>query len=111
MLESEGQMNHPKQRQNLFKSLVFVVTRLYCDVTPDLEEQLLNFVIKDQKNRADLMLIWLGELYDQSKGFSCCVKNSEENVVFSEAENNARYDAVMVNALSRLFAQKQHKEA
>uniref|UniRef100_A0AC34GVT9 Symplekin n=1 Tax=Panagrolaimus sp. ES5 TaxID=591445 RepID=A0AC34GVT9_9BILA len=45
------------------------------------------------------------------KGINCCIKDSEDGFTFTEAENNARYDTIMVNCLSRLFAQNEHKEA
>jgi symplekin len=111
MLESEAQMNHPKQRLGLYKSLVYIVSRFYSDITSELEEQLLSFVIADQKKRGDIIMFWLTELYSQSKGISCCIKDSDEDFTFTEAENNARYDTLMVNCLSRLFAQNEHKEA
>uniref|UniRef100_A0A914YRR3 Symplekin n=1 Tax=Panagrolaimus superbus TaxID=310955 RepID=A0A914YRR3_9BILA len=111
LLESEAQMNHPKQRQQLYKSLVYIVTRFFNDITPELEEQLLSFVITDQKRRGDTLMFWLTELYSQAKGINCCIKDSEDGFTFTEAEHNARYDTIMVNCLSRLFAQNEHKEA
>jgi hypothetical protein len=89
MLDSDAQMTHPKQRLGLYKSLVYIVSRFF----------------------GDIIMFWLTELYSQAKGINCCIKNSSDGFTFSEAENNARYDTLMVNCLSRLFAQNEHKEA
>lgn len=47
------------------KILVRLVTRFYSSQTLNLEAELLNYIIADQKNRTDLALLWLTELYAQ----------------------------------------------
>ena len=51
------------------KLIVRLVTRFRLQgVTDELEKALLNFIIQDQRNRTDLALLWIGELYAQLMG-------------------------------------------
>jgi hypothetical protein len=45
--------------------LVRLVTRFHTKTSDLYEEQLLEYILADQKNRADLALLWLNELYAQ----------------------------------------------
>ncbi|KAE9552962.1 hypothetical protein FO519_003839 [Halicephalobus sp. NKZ332] len=110
LMETESSLSHPVQRRSLYKSLIYMVARRSNEHSPKLEEQLMNFVIADQEKRADLIFLWLTELYNQWKGFSICVRDGAESVTFSEAENHQRYDSLLVNILSKLFAIEGHKD-
>lgn len=50
------------------KILVRIVTRYHCNRTSEFEATLLNYIIENQKNRTDLALLWLAELYAQLQG-------------------------------------------
>ena len=51
------------------KLIVRLATRFRLQgVTDELEKALLNFIIQDQRNRTDLALLWIGELYAQLMG-------------------------------------------
>ena len=51
------------------KLIVRLATRFRLQgVTDELEKSLLNFIIQDQRNRTDLALLWIGELYAQLMG-------------------------------------------
>ena len=110
LMETEANLSHPIQRRSLYKALIYMVARRSNEFTPKLEEQLMNFVIADQEKRADLIFLWLAELYNQWKGFSICVRDGADSVTFSEAENHQRYDSLLVNILSKLYAIDGHKD-
>uniref|UniRef100_A0A915DEG5 Symplekin/Pta1 N-terminal domain-containing protein n=1 Tax=Ditylenchus dipsaci TaxID=166011 RepID=A0A915DEG5_9BILA len=57
------------------KILVRLVTRFHSIRTKELEAMLLNFIVNDQKNRTDLALLWLAELYAQLQGYSICMSS------------------------------------
>lgn len=45
--------------------LVRLATRFHSNTSDLYEEQLIEYILADQKNRADLALLWLSELYAQ----------------------------------------------
>lgn len=50
------------------KLLIRLVTRFHSQLTNSFEEQLIDFIVQDQKSRTDLALLWLAELYAQLQG-------------------------------------------
>ncbi|KAI1712308.1 symplekin [Ditylenchus destructor] len=86
------------------KLLVRLVTRYHFAGTKELEAVLLTFIINDQKNRTDLALLWLGELY------SICMSYQSPNGLFSDTDRYIRYDTVLCSFLSTLHNRGEHKE-
>uniref|UniRef100_A0AC34RQ60 Uncharacterized protein n=1 Tax=Panagrolaimus sp. JU765 TaxID=591449 RepID=A0AC34RQ60_9BILA len=109
LLECEMNLTHAIQRKSLYKSLIYMVSRRCNELTPKMEEQLMNFIINDQDKRADLIFLWLAELYSQWKGFTICVRDGPESVTFTESENHQRYDMLLVDFLRKLYAIEGHK--
>lgn len=50
------------------KLLVRLVTRYHSHLSNTFEEQLIGFIVQDQKARTDLALLWIAELYAQMQG-------------------------------------------
>ncbi|KAH7694411.1 Symplekin, partial [Aphelenchoides avenae] len=91
------------------KLLVRLVTRYHSHLSNTFEEQLIDFIVQDQKSRTDLALLWLAELYAQMQGFSICSVNKNDGR-FVDLERYVRYDKALCNLVGTLFNRGEHKE-
>jgi hypothetical protein len=89
--------------------IVRLVTRYHLKgVTTELEKALMNFIIEDQRQRTDLALLWLAELFAQIMGFSYCIVPGIEQL--TEIQRMQRYDECMCLLLNVLYGRGEHKE-
>jgi symplekin len=70
IMEIESRANQGGAFLSHHQLLVRLASR-YCSETNELfEELLIEYIIADQRNRVDLALLWLNELYAQYQGYS-----------------------------------------
>jgi hypothetical protein len=69
--------------------------------------QLLEYILKDQKNRADLALLWLNELYAQYQGYSLFLTDKGEP---NQDARLLRYEKILCNLLVLLVNRNDIKE-
>jgi hypothetical protein len=85
--------------------IVRLVTRYHLKgVTTALEKALMNFIIEDQRQRTDLPLLWLAELFAQIMGFSYCIVSGIEQL--TEIQRMQRYDECMCLLLNNKKSEK-----
>ncbi|KAL3096947.1 hypothetical protein niasHS_002663 [Heterodera schachtii] len=93
------------------KIIVRLVTRFESTLTPELEAILQNYIIEDQKSRADLALLWLAELFVQWMNF---VPSNPTQIVCrperTAEQRKERYDNCLCALLSTLYERGEHKE-
>uniref|UniRef100_A0A158R605 DUF3453 domain-containing protein n=1 Tax=Syphacia muris TaxID=451379 RepID=A0A158R605_9BILA len=92
------------------KLLVRLVTRFYHDNLVDFEDLLIEHIIKDQKSRTELALLWIAELYSQLQGYTFCRTSNADDGQLSEEQRFERYDSVLCKLLEALHKQGGHKE-
>lgn len=86
------------------KIIIRLVTRYRGALTQELEAMLLNYIIEDQKARADLALLGLAELYAQWMGYSICLPRLPVD------DRKKHYDSYLCTLLSTLHERGEHKE-
>jgi hypothetical protein len=87
--------------------LVRLATRFHGKMSELFEEQLIEYILADQKNRADLALLWLNELYAQYQGYSTLLTiKGEPNQEFRKM----RYEKILMTFAGLLVNRNEIKE-
>uniref|UniRef100_A0A914HZ52 Uncharacterized protein n=1 Tax=Globodera rostochiensis TaxID=31243 RepID=A0A914HZ52_GLORO len=89
------------------KIIVRLVTRFKSNLSAEVEAILQNYIIEDQKSRADLALLWLAELFVQWMGSS---SSNTSHLQLTVEERKERYDSCLCSLLSTLYERGEHKE-
>ncbi|KAI3418914.1 hypothetical protein GPALN_008011 [Globodera pallida] len=93
------------------KIIVRLVTRFKSNLSAEVEAILQNYIIEDQKSRADLALLWLAELFVQWMGsFSSDAVQIASHLQLTVEERKERYDNCLCSLLSTLYERGEHKE-
>ncbi|KAI6213950.1 hypothetical protein M3Y94_00211900 [Aphelenchoides besseyi] len=87
--------------------LVRLASRFHGQLNESFEELLIEYIIGDQKNRVELALVWLKELYKQYKGESAFITNSG---MTDQEFRFRRYDKILCGMLGLLVNRNDIKE-
>ncbi|CAD5225913.1 unnamed protein product [Bursaphelenchus okinawaensis] len=87
--------------------LTRLATRYLSKTHEQFTEMLIEYIIADQKNRAELALLWLNELFIQYGGYTVVLNSKGEPDV---KEKYVRYDTALCSILGLLFNRKDNKE-
>uniref|UniRef100_A0A1I7XLI2 DUF3453 domain-containing protein n=1 Tax=Heterorhabditis bacteriophora TaxID=37862 RepID=A0A1I7XLI2_HETBA len=90
--------------------LVRLASRFHSEAV-SFEQIMIDFIVDEHKQRTDLALLWVAELYAQYQGFSFCYVQDRPDGRMSSADLLKRYDRVVCGLLRKLFEREQHKEA
>ncbi|MFH4977060.1 hypothetical protein AB6A40_003769 [Gnathostoma spinigerum] len=92
------------------KLLVRLVARFEYDNNDEFVDLLTEFIIREQKSRTDLALLWIAELYAQFHGYSIRRTPFTLEGCYPERKRYESYDMVLCKLLRTLFERGEHKE-
>ncbi|CAD5230284.1 unnamed protein product [Bursaphelenchus xylophilus] len=107
IMENERRANQGGAFLAQHQLLTRLATRYLSKTHEQFTELLIEYIIADQKNRAELALLWLNELFIQYGGYSVVLTAKGEP---DAKEKYIRYDTALCSILGLLFNRKDNKE-